>query len=86
MPNPTTSTPPLGSDPRDHARRIVGENNAFASPYGRLRVGESERPEDYPEVHTYERGMSLGLTFPQYPRGWRQEGDVVTPWRSVCIR
>jgi hypothetical protein len=68
------------------ARRVVGENNAFASPYGKLRIGEAERAQGYPEVLTYERGLSLGLTFPQYPRGWRCEGTVVSPWRFVKTR
>ena len=68
------------------ASRVVGENNAFASPYGKLRIGEAERAQGYPEVHMYERGLSLGLTFPQYPRGWRCEGTVVSPWRFVKTR
>ena len=67
-------------------RRVVGENNAFASPYGKLRIGEAERPSGYPEPHFYERGLSLGIVFPQYPRGWRHEGEVVSPWRIVCAR
>ena len=69
--------------PGKGVRRVVGENNAFASPYGKLRIGEAGRPSGYPEAYTYERGMSLGITFPQYPRGWNCEGTVVSPWRFV---
>lgn len=72
--------------PGEGVRRVVGENTAFASPYGKLRVGEACRPDGYPEVHTYERGLSLGLTFPQYPRGWKHEGEVVSPWRFVSVK
>jgi len=72
--------------PGSGERLVVGENNAFATPYGRLRIVESERPKDYAELHHYERGLSLGITFPQYPRGWRQTGEVVSPWRSVTLR
>ena len=65
------------------ARRVFGENGCFRDLAKGYSIVEFERPKDYPESFRYPRGESIGISFPEVPRGWTQTGEVVTPWRAV---
>ena len=40
---------------------------------------------DMPRFRLQERGPVTGLVFPDYPRGWKTVGEVVTPWRVTLF-
>lgn len=76
-------------------RFVAGEMTTwhFADREG-VTLLEGERRADrldvsgYPAAETQERGRNVvGVTFPERPRGFAVEGEVVTPWRiTVCAK
>ena len=64
-------------------RKVYGENNAFLGLASEYEVVECERPKTVPESFLYPRGGGLGVSFPEYPRGWKHDGELITGWRVI---
>ena len=69
--------------PGQGERKVYGENTCFLGDVTVSTVCEWGRPEGYPEHMATPRGKGFGITFPEYPRGWKHVGDLVTPWRGA---
>ena len=72
--------------PGEGERKVYGENTCFIGDPERYGVYEWGRPEDYPEFMLYPRGRGRGVALPEYGRGWKHLGPLVTPWRGIVVR
>lgn len=65
-------------------RMVYGENAVFRRGLCKYGICEWARGENYPESLNVPRGKdATGIVFPEYPRGWKHTGELVTPWRGV---
>jgi hypothetical protein len=73
--------------PEDGECFIYGENTCFLKGDREYIVHEWNRPQNHPEALVVPRGKhAAGIVFPEFPRGWMHNGELVTPWRGMVAK